>query len=76
MIKTLVLKGDKFICIKDFYSLAGDLVFREGKEYEANNNNCIISGKYNLHVTASFFNYFQLRTRYKQSIEHVKPSEL
>lgn len=63
MIKTLVLKGDKFICIKDFYSLSGDLVFTKGIIYFAITDRCIASANYNLHVRDNFFEYFTLLNR-------------
>jgi len=60
MIETMVIKGDKYICIKDFYSLAGDLVFTTGIIYLAITDRCITSGNYNLHVTENFFEHFKL----------------
>jgi len=61
-----VLKYEHFICVKDFYSLNGELIFMEGETYKANNDSCIISGSYNLHVTDNFYEHFRLINRTKQ----------
>lgn len=34
-------KGDKFLCVKDFFMKDGSLAFKEGRIYVSTKNNCI-----------------------------------
>lgn len=51
--------GDKFMCIKNFYSLKSmKVVFSKGETYTCNKDGILSSGGYALHMNKEFLKHF------------------